>query len=328
MCDTPEISIIVPVYNVEKYLNKCVDSILNQTFTDFELILVDDESPDNCGNICEEYAKQDSRVKVIHKKNGGLSSARNAGIDIARGKFLGFVDSDDYIAPDMYETLYNNILKDDADISVCGIYDCYENKVSVSYNSLENFTVDKLQAFKLLLEGKKIAGSICNKLIKRDIIKDIRFPVGRLYEDAFFTNSLIQVVNTVTVTTAPKYYYMHRQNSITTVKFNCKLMDIIDAYTECLNIVKDKFPAITKQAYFRYFWAHFIILDKMLLTQNYLSIPEYKKVVHVLKTNTLKIFSNNCFENSRRLAALALGLNVKLYKVLLEANNKKYSINR
>ncbi|MBA1325633.1 glycosyltransferase [Enterococcus faecium] len=110
-------SIIVPVYKVEKYLRKCVDSILAQTFTDFEVILVDDGSPDNSGKICDEYAEKDNRVRVIHKENGGLSSARNAGIDVARGKYLGFVDSDDYIDEDMYEILYENLKIHDADIS-------------------------------------------------------------------------------------------------------------------------------------------------------------------------------------------------------------------
>ncbi len=123
-----EISIIVPVYKVEPYLRKCVDSILAQTFTDFEVILVDDGSPDNSGKICDEYASKDSRVRVIHKENGGLSSARNAGIDVARGKYLGFVDSDDYIEKDMYELLYDNIVKEQADLSICGIYDIYAGK--------------------------------------------------------------------------------------------------------------------------------------------------------------------------------------------------------
>lgn len=127
----PKISIIVPVYNVEKYLEKCVRSILAQTFTDFELILVDDGSPDSSGAMCDQFAEQDQRVKVIHKENGGLSDARNAGIEIATGEYLGFVDSDDYIADDMYELLYTNIVKEDADLSICGIYDVYEGKEPV-----------------------------------------------------------------------------------------------------------------------------------------------------------------------------------------------------
>ena len=115
---TPTISIIVPVYKVEAYLDRCVQSILNQTFSDFELILVDDGSPDRCGQMCDAYAQGDRRVRVIHKKNGGLSDARNAGIDAARGEYLGFVDSDDEIAPDMYESLLQNLVHEKADMSI------------------------------------------------------------------------------------------------------------------------------------------------------------------------------------------------------------------
>lgn len=136
-----EISIIVPVYKVEPYLRKCLDSILAQTFTNFEVILVDDGSPDNSGKICDEYAIKDSRVRVIHKENGGLSSARNAGIDIAQGKYLGFVDSDDYIAEDMYEVLYENLKFYDADISSVEIIpfrdDKYENTSKEKRNSIK-----------------------------------------------------------------------------------------------------------------------------------------------------------------------------------------------
>ena len=117
----PLISVIIPVYNVEKYLKKCIDSVINQTYTNLEIILVSDTSPDNCEKICDDYAEKDSRIKVIHKEKNGLSAARNAGIDIASGKYIGFVDSDDYIALDMYELLYKNILKENADISACGL---------------------------------------------------------------------------------------------------------------------------------------------------------------------------------------------------------------
>ena len=150
-----EISIIVPVYKVEKYLKKCVDSILAQTFTDFELILVDDGSPDDSGKICEEYAEKDARVRVLHKENGGLSSARNAGIEVAKGKYLGFIDSDDYIAEDMYELLYNTIIKEDADLSICGIYDVYEGKAPIVKPTIEK-VVSAEEALLLILQGNII----------------------------------------------------------------------------------------------------------------------------------------------------------------------------
>ena len=117
----PEISVIVPVYNCEKYIGKCIESILNQTFKDLELILIDDGSADESGKICDEYKIQDKRVKVIHEKNSGVSIARNVGINVAKGKYIGFVDSDDYLAPDMYESLYENLMKSHADVAICGI---------------------------------------------------------------------------------------------------------------------------------------------------------------------------------------------------------------
>lgn len=116
------ISIIVPVYKVENYLSKCLDSMICQTYKNIEIILVDDGSPDNSGKICDDYAKKDSRIKVIHKENGGLSDARNAGLKIATGKYIGFVDSDDYISVEMYEKLYNQAKKEDADIACCNYY--------------------------------------------------------------------------------------------------------------------------------------------------------------------------------------------------------------
>ena len=124
---TPELSIIVPIYKVEKYLEECIQSILGQTFTDFELILVDDGSPDACPQMCDAAAKKDSRVRVIHQKNGGLSAARNTGIEAARGNWLGFVDSDDFVAPDMYEKLYHAAVNAGADCAVCSVQLTHED---------------------------------------------------------------------------------------------------------------------------------------------------------------------------------------------------------
>lgn len=125
----PKISIIVPVYKAEPYLKKCIDSILNQTFKDFELILVDDGSPDRCGEICDEYALKDSRIKIIHKENGGQSSARNVGLDIAQGEYIGFVDSDDWIEPDMYKKLFKVLKNDNVDMAICNINSIKDKKL-------------------------------------------------------------------------------------------------------------------------------------------------------------------------------------------------------
>ena len=153
------VSIIVPVYNVEKYLERCLDSLINQTLKDIEIILVDDGSTDDSGNICDKYAKKDKRIKVIHKENGGLSDARNIGLSIANGRYLQFVDSDDFIHKQMIEILYNTIINNNADISICDFDKVYEN-TKIKYNTKEislNFTLDTLN---IIILNINIAPSI------------------------------------------------------------------------------------------------------------------------------------------------------------------------
>lgn len=178
-----EISIIVPVYKVEKYLRKCVDSILAQTFTDFEVILVDDGSPDNSGKICDEYAEKDNRVRVIHKENGGLSSARNAGIDVARGKYLGFVDSDDYIDEDMYEILYENLKIHDADISSVELIPFYGDRYKKANKEKKVIILNKKEAIKSVLEGTQFYAYAWNKLYRKELFKDNRYLDGKTFEE-------------------------------------------------------------------------------------------------------------------------------------------------
>ncbi|HDT8050800.1 TPA: glycosyltransferase, partial [Enterococcus faecalis] len=172
----PKISIIVPVYNVEKYLEKCVRSILAQTFTDFELILVDDGSPDSSGAMCDQFAEQDQRVKVIHKENGGLSDARNAGIEIATGEYLGFVDSDDYIADDMYETLYNQIVTYEAELATVGMIDVYENRESRLTDKKEIKILSQNEAIQAVLDSTDVYAYAVNKLYKKELFNKVRYP--------------------------------------------------------------------------------------------------------------------------------------------------------
>ena len=319
----PEISIIVPIYKVEKYINRCVDSILNQKFKDFELILVDDGSPDNCGKICDEYAKNDSRVVSVHKKNGGLSDARNYGINIAKGEYVGFVDSDDYIADDMYETLYNNIIKYDADVSVCGLYNCYNNNQYPEYDKNELLILNNKEALKMVLEGQKFSVPACNKLYKKELFNNIKYPVGRLSEDAFVTPKLLASTNRTVVDTTAKYYYVHRKDSITCSKFKKKDFDVVDAYKGNLEFVKEKYPEFTKQAEFRYIWSHMYVLDKMIADDEFSNIDEYKTVVSFLRKNIFKILSMPWFTSKRKLASIILLFSSNLYEKVSRKNNDR-----
>ena len=163
------ISVIVPVYNVEKYLEKCVSSIVNQTYKNLEIMLVDDGSTDSSGKMCDEFAKKDDRIKVIHKPNGGLSDARNSALKIAKGDYIGFVDSDDYIADDMFETLCDLMEDNNSDISIVSFYEIYNNKLIGVRDSKELENMTKLEAMKELLIDSKIQSYAWNKLFKREL---------------------------------------------------------------------------------------------------------------------------------------------------------------
>lgn len=211
-----KISVIVPVYKVEEYLPKCLDSIINQTYKNLEIILVDDGSPDNSGKICDEYAEKDNRIKVIHKENGGVARARNAGLDAASGDYIGFVDSDDWIEKDMYELLMENAKAYDADISMCG-ETVYEKGVCVSKREAERTEViDKTGTKKRVVVGGNM-GLIWNKLIKSSALNNIRF--NEKYdcsEDLLFMYEVIGNINKTVITNIPKYNYFRRPGGLTT----------------------------------------------------------------------------------------------------------------
>lgn len=173
------ISVIIPVYKVEKYLDECIQSVINQTYKNLEIILVDDGSPDNCGKICDEYAKKDNRIKVIHKENGGLSSARNAGLDIARGEYISFIDSDDYVSKDFIKNM--SIQMANADLIICGMKNVYkeDEKCDEKENVvIKNETLTFIEANQKLIKPKnEIYVTACNKLYRRELFDNLRFEI-------------------------------------------------------------------------------------------------------------------------------------------------------
>lgn len=242
--DWPYLSIIVPVYKVEKYIRKCIDSILAQTFTNFELILVDDGSPDCCGYICEEYALIDKRIKVIHKENGGLSAARNSGIDIALGEIIAFVDSDDWIHPQMYEKMIKYLNANGVDIVCCDTYIVKNSKTVFKARYNENKILTQTEAVNYILEGA-IDNAAWNKIYNKDLFKKIRYPVGRVFEDVATTYRLFAVAEMVGVLKEPLYYYLKRTDSIIGQSFNSrKRMDSFYGFEERLNFAEDNKLAV------------------------------------------------------------------------------------
>lgn len=214
------ISVIVPIYNVEKYLRRCIDSVMMQTYKKIEIILVDDGSSDSCPEICDEYKKKDTRIKVIHKKNGGLSDARNKGIEFAKGDFISFIDSDDVISKTMIEYLYKNMIEYNADISVCNFkYFCNEEELMTLQNEYESNDVEKvysnIEALEILLDGKKSYGDYAwNKLYKINLFNNVKYPYMKKMEDIGTTYKLYYKSNKIVIGTSIKYFYFQRADSI------------------------------------------------------------------------------------------------------------------
>lgn len=237
-----KISVIVPVYQVEKYVVNCIESICNQTYTNLEIILVDDGSKDKSGQICDSYSKKDSRIQVIHKINGGLSDARNYGIDRATGEYICFIDSDDMIAQNYIEKLFNLLKKENADIAICDYQEVYskdEIKVGKEAKKICNFS--SYEAIKELYNDNDNVKMVVtwNKLYKTALFSQIRFPVGKLHEDEFTTYKLFYNAKKIVVTNEKLYYYVKRDGSIMRQKYYLKRLDILNAYEERMNFFKE-----------------------------------------------------------------------------------------
>ena len=244
----PKISIVVPVYNVENYVSKCIDSIINQSYKNLEILIVNDGSTDRSGDICEHYASQDSRIILIHQGNQGLSMARNNALDIAGGDYIGFVDSDDWIALDMFDTLYNNAVTHDADVSMCNFYYVYTNGEMNPYSN-ENEDIKILEGIYKIAHNIRLSNNcVWNRLYKHYLFNDIRFPKGKAFEDIFVMHQLVDNANKVVLSAECKYYYLRRETGITLSPFNLKHIDNTEAYIERYNYISEKHPKLEKSS--------------------------------------------------------------------------------
>jgi glycosyltransferase involved in cell wall biosynthesis len=239
MTKNPLVSVIIPIYKVEQYLRECVDSVIAQTYTNLEIILVDDGSPDKCPEICDEYAKQDNRIKVIHKPNGGLSDARNAGIEIAKGEYLTFVDSDDVIHSQMIEVLMKPILEDrELKMSACQFLK-FENR-----EEIKNYNTDTYPKQIEILNYQNISSKCWSvswaKMYSTELFQDIKFPVGRLHEDEFTTYKLYYEAKNIAYIYSQLYFYRQREGSIMAVMSTKRIIDIHDAFKERIDFYRDK----------------------------------------------------------------------------------------
>lgn len=311
------ISIIVPVYNVEDYLEKCVYSIINQKYKNLEIILVNDGSIDNSGLICEELSKLDNRIKVYHKKNGGLSDARNYGVDKAKGEYIGFVDSDDYIHENMYSHLYEVANKEDADVVECSFLLDYGNKIREYNTEIYYKILDREGYLKEYLTMERVYGAVCWKLIKAEIAKKIKFPIGKFYEDAFYSYELINIANKYVITSEKMYYYLMRPNSITNKKFEVRHVDNIEISNKFLNFTIENYKNLEEEAFNKEVYAYFSVLNKILELDNYKDNEYLKDIISYFRKNLYRIIKNNVIPKNRKLSIILICLSLKMYSIVL-----------
>lgn len=285
------ISVIVPIYKVQDYLKECIESIINQTYSDIEVILVDDGSPDRCPQMCDEWAKRDSRIRVVHKKNGGLSSARNAGLDVAKGEYISFVDSDDFICKDALENLYNRI-KDDKSIGITSglIYRYQDGSIN---NFKDQWLCSKeivISSSEFLLEtmSQKTSYTVWNKLYRRDVIGNTRFREGRNNEDTLFMYDLGQNIAILNVCMVEipyyVYYYRYREDSICTTAKIPLAIDILGNYELMMEDCKNTNSRLYDVLYFLYVRTLYGFVDSLLLNPVWypLYFTEYQKKLRLV----------------------------------------------
>lgn len=239
--EAKKLSVVVIIYKVEKYLNKCIESIVNQTYKNLEIILVDDESPDNCPKMCDEWAKKDSRIKVLHKKNGGVSDARNKGMELVTGEYLAFVDADDFLSIDMYKTLVDLLEKNDADMSACRDSQ-FEDGTEPNFTIEDNVYLFKNsnEAYKNLFSNNNvILNNTWNKLCKKELYDGIIFPYGESAQDTSTTYKIIAKCKKVAVTPSKLYAYRQRRESAVHKCSRKFAIDCITAYNRQYNDLKD-----------------------------------------------------------------------------------------
>lgn len=292
----PEISVIVPVYKVEPFLHRCVDSILCQSFSDFELILVDDGSPDNCGEICEAYAEQDSRIHVIHRKNGGLSAARNTGIDYvmanSESHWLAFVDSDDWVHPDFLKVLYCAAEQTACKISACGFFNTTGEPIPEKQDqSIVAMSADDYYCGNVHDNANSAA---CNKLYSSSLFKTLRFPIGKLHEDEFTTYQALYKAEKIGVVSAELYAYYKNMEGITRSGWNPRRLHVLEAFEEQIRFAREqgnnRLLNKTAEQYIYGTYEHLISAQ-----------PEYRRELRRKLRTALKLGREcGCFPRSRR----------------------------
>lgn len=307
-----KISVIIPVYNVEKYLEKCIQSVINQTIKNLEIILVDDGSTDLSGKICDEYSKKDKRIKVIHKENGGLSDARNAGLNIESGEYIVFVDSDDYIEYNMIENLYKCIKKYNADIVCCGKYlEDEDGNIIKILNKTEEYCINGENAIKKMLLREEIDNTAWDKMYKKEVFENIRFPYGKYYEDIEPTYKAFKKSSKIAHTSTVDYHYLIRKGSIINSKFTEKQLDSLIFINNIRKDVKKEYPQYIEISDALYYLDLSSNLQKIKNSPNYEENRQiYRKLKKEYNSYIIKILTNKYITLYKKIMCICIYFNM------------------
>lgn len=316
------ISVIVPVYNIEQYLPACIESILAQTYTNLEIIFIDDGSTDGSGRVCDEYAAKDARIRVIHKPNGGVSSARNVGLDAATGTLIGFVDGDDTIAPEMYQTLYFNMCEFEADIACCGCEVVWHDRVELRNGTGKRLTYDRIQGLKTLLSGR-IEPSLCNKLYRTRLFENIRLNADiRVNEDLLINYYLFNRSKISTFNDAYCYRYIHRVGSCTMGGFSEKQLDQIIVAKEIKADIEKHYPELTDYGNRRLIGVQISVYNHSLNQEKYDDLRN--SLLVELKQRRGEVLSGKVYSKTQKVAVLLMTTCPPLYHAMLRIRNYRY----
>lgn len=329
----PLISIIIPAYNIEDYIGTCLDSLLKQTYKNLEIIVVDDGSSDNTSKIIDEYTVKYQNIKVIHKKNAGVSAARNSGIDIASGDYIGFVDGDDTVDEEMFETLIDNAIKYDADISHCGYKMIFPSRIDYYHNTNEIIQQDNNLGLRDLLSGNKVEPGLWNKLYKKKLFEDIRINENiRINEDLLANYYLFKKASKSIFYDVCLYNYTLRKNSAATSEINInKIIDPIKVRKEILDDI-EKNSELYNFAYEKYILSLISVCRNVQVRKNKYYSKYIKNVKKVLKKEYSSIMKNNFISKKTKLMVIAnLYLSEIFYIVedvyaMITGNRKKYEV--
>lgn len=322
-----KVSIIVPIYNVEGYLSKCLDSIIRQTYSNIEIILVNDGSTDNCLEICNNYKKKDRRIVVIDKENGGLSEARNTGIEISTGKYIMFIDSDDWISINMVEKLYDLIYEANACIAQCDFIRVYDEKqINTSKEKEKIMVMNNRDILKRIYDKNGVKNTVVwNKLYSKKLFDNIRFPVGKLHEDEFTTYKILDSCTKIIDTNEIMYYYRQREGSIVNSEFNIKKLDVITAIEERIDYFNKKgykdlelYARIQLLNLFRSFYVK--IYDSNIENKDcYL-----KNILYYARKYYFRYIVNNCIDFKSKLIITLFIFTPRIYYIIYKNKLGRY----